>query len=236
MTSKDYYFDSYAHFGIHEVTGNPRYLLAERTIVQIQWIIFMRLFQEMLKDEVRTITYRNSIYHNKHLFKGKTVLDVGSGTGILCMFAARAGAARVIGVRSFCNFYSFSFVLKLTYFKFNLFLMFQIECSGIVDHSRQIIKDNKLDDGSIQSSSWLLHLVVIYTRYLSIFSDYSSQRESGGSNIAWRHRKGGHHHQRMDGILPVLRIHVEHRHLRTRQMAGALHSLTHITQTVAFRL
>lgn len=23
MTSKDYYFDSYAHFGIHEVTGTP---------------------------------------------------------------------------------------------------------------------------------------------------------------------------------------------------------------------
>uniref|UniRef100_A0A8C1PYT4 type I protein arginine methyltransferase n=1 Tax=Cyprinus carpio TaxID=7962 RepID=A0A8C1PYT4_CYPCA len=58
MTSKDYYFDSYAHFGIHE---------------------------EMLKDEVRTLTYRNSMFHNKHLFKDKVVLDVGSGTGILCM-------------------------------------------------------------------------------------------------------------------------------------------------------
>lgn len=44
MTSRDYYFDSYAHFGIHE---------------------------EMLKDEVRTLTYRNAMYHNKHLFKGK---------------------------------------------------------------------------------------------------------------------------------------------------------------------
>ena len=54
--------------------------------------------QEMLKDEVRTRTYRNSMYYNKHLFKGKTVLDVGSGTGILCMFAAKAGAAKVIGV------------------------------------------------------------------------------------------------------------------------------------------
>lgn len=64
MTSRDYYFDSYAHFGIHE---------------------------EMLKDEVRTLTYRNSMYHNKHLFKGKTVLDIGSGTGILSMFAAKAG-------------------------------------------------------------------------------------------------------------------------------------------------
>jgi protein arginine N-methyltransferase 1 len=55
----------------------------------------------MLKDEVRTLTYRNSIYHNKHLFKGKVVLDVGCGTGILCMFAAKAGAAKVIGVRTF---------------------------------------------------------------------------------------------------------------------------------------
>ena len=57
----------------------------------------------MLKDEVRTLTYRNSIYHNKHLFKGKVVLDVGCGTGILSMFAAKAGASKVIGVRD-CPF------------------------------------------------------------------------------------------------------------------------------------
>ena len=49
----------------------------------------------MLKDEVRTLTYRNSMYHNKHLFKDKIVLDVGCGTGILSMFAAKAGAKHV---------------------------------------------------------------------------------------------------------------------------------------------
>ncbi|KPP60898.1 protein arginine N-methyltransferase 1-like [Scleropages formosus] len=90
MTSKDYYFDSYAHFGIHE---------------------------EMLKDEVRTLTYRNSMFHNKHLFKDKVVLDVGSGTGILCMFAAKAGAKKVIG----------------------------IDCSNISDYAVKIVKANKLD-------------------------------------------------------------------------------------------
>merc|ERR1719354_842281 len=52
----------------------------------------------MLKDEVRTLTYRNSMYHNKHLFKDKIVLDVGCGTGILSMFAAKAGAKQVYGV------------------------------------------------------------------------------------------------------------------------------------------
>lgn len=53
----------------------------------------------MLKDEVRTLTYRNAMYHNKHVFKDKVVLDVGSGTGILSMFAANAGAKHVYGVR-----------------------------------------------------------------------------------------------------------------------------------------
>ncbi|KAL8674069.1 MAG: hypothetical protein Q9168_001530 [Polycauliona sp. 1 TL-2023] len=52
----------------------------------------------MLKDEVRTKSYRDAIYQNKHLFKDKIVLDVGCGTAILSMFAVKAGAKHVIGV------------------------------------------------------------------------------------------------------------------------------------------
>jgi hypothetical protein len=70
-TSRDYYFDSYAHHAIHE---------------------------EMLKDEVRTRTYQLAILENRHLFKDKVVLDVGCGTGILSMFAAQAGARHVYAV------------------------------------------------------------------------------------------------------------------------------------------
>ncbi|KXZ56601.1 hypothetical protein GPECTOR_1g540 [Gonium pectorale] len=71
LTSANYYFDSYSHFGIHE---------------------------EMLKDSVRTRTYMNAIMNNAFLFKDKIVLDIGCGTGILSLFSAKAGAKHVYGI------------------------------------------------------------------------------------------------------------------------------------------
>ncbi|KAJ3405867.1 Protein arginine N-methyltransferase 3 [Chytriomyces hyalinus] len=67
----DYYFGSYAETEIHET---------------------------MLKDAVRTESYRDCFYLNKDFFKGKIVLDVGCGTGILSMFAAKSGAKHVYAV------------------------------------------------------------------------------------------------------------------------------------------
>jgi len=40
------------------------------------------------KDDVRTRSYRDSIYQNRHIFKDKVVLDVGCGTGILSMYVS----------------------------------------------------------------------------------------------------------------------------------------------------
>lgn len=41
------------------------------------------IHEEMLKDQVRTRAYMNAIERNAHLFKGKVVMDVGCGTGLI---------------------------------------------------------------------------------------------------------------------------------------------------------
>ena len=87
----DYYFGSYSSFHIHE---------------------------EMLKDTVRTRTYQRAIMDNPEDFKDKIVLDIGAGTGILSMFAARAGAKHV----------------------------YAIEFAEIAIFAREIIKKNGLED------------------------------------------------------------------------------------------
>lgn len=67
-----YYFNSYSHSSIHET---------------------------MLQDKVRTIAYRDAILLNAEaLFKDKVVIDLGCGTGILSLFAAKAGAKKVIAI------------------------------------------------------------------------------------------------------------------------------------------
>jgi len=72
----------------------------------------------MLQDRVRTLGYKNAIDFNAEWIKGKTVLDVGCGTGVLSIFCAKAGARRVFGVDN----------------------------AEIVKEAKEIVKDNKLGD------------------------------------------------------------------------------------------
>ena len=54
----------------------------------------------MLKDKVRTDAYKKAIDLNKDHFKGKVVIDIGCGTGVLSIFAARAGAQKVYAIEN----------------------------------------------------------------------------------------------------------------------------------------
>ena len=51
-----------------------------------------------MKDDVRTGTYKKAILGNPNDFRDKIVLDIGAGTGILSIFAAKAGAKHVYAV------------------------------------------------------------------------------------------------------------------------------------------
>ena len=55
---------------------------------------------DMLSDTVRMDSYHSAIRDNALNFEDKVVLDVGSGTGILALFAAQAGARKVYAVEA----------------------------------------------------------------------------------------------------------------------------------------
>ncbi|RDX48838.1 protein arginine N-methyltransferase [Lentinus brumalis] len=86
-----HYFQSYAENDIHSV---------------------------MINDKVRTASYAKFILSNQEAFKDAVVMDVGCGTGILSLFAAKAGAKRV----------------------------FSIDASDIAEKAKQIVKANELDN------------------------------------------------------------------------------------------
>lgn len=68
-----HYFESYDENDIHEI---------------------------MLKDTTRTVSYARFIMSNPAVFRDAVVMDVGAGTGILSMLAAKAGAKHVYAIEA----------------------------------------------------------------------------------------------------------------------------------------
>lgn len=74
--------------------------------------------KQMLMDNSRMQKYQDSIFLNKDQFKDKVVLDVGTGSGILSIWAAQAGARKV----------------------------YAVEATDMAKHARNLIQHNKLSD------------------------------------------------------------------------------------------
>lgn len=74
--------------------------------------------QNMMQDYVRTSTYQKAITSNYADFKGKIVMDVGAGSGILSFFAMQAGAEKV----------------------------YAIEASNMANFAKQLVHSNNLND------------------------------------------------------------------------------------------
>lgn len=56
--------------------------------------------QNMLQDAVRTQSYKNAISYNEVDFRDKIVIDVGTGSGVLAIFCANAGAKHVYAIEA----------------------------------------------------------------------------------------------------------------------------------------
>ena len=74
--------------------------------------------KDMLEDQQRMTAYHDAVRLNPRSFKDKVVLDVGTGSGILAIWAAQAGAKKV----------------------------YAVEATYMATHARKLIKANGLDD------------------------------------------------------------------------------------------
>ncbi|KAG8736554.1 hypothetical protein FRC10_009195 [Ceratobasidium sp. 414] len=127
-----HYFDSYSYNEIHAV---------------------------MIQDSVRTSSYATFILSNPQIFKGAIVMDVGCGSGILSMIAARAGARKV----------------------------FAIEASGVAVKAEQNFKDNGYEDiitlirGKVENITLpegFTHVDVIISEWMGYALLYESMLDS----------------------------------------------------------
>uniref|UniRef100_A0A0B6XY59 type I protein arginine methyltransferase n=1 Tax=Arion vulgaris TaxID=1028688 RepID=A0A0B6XY59_9EUPU len=113
----------------------------------------------MLKDRPRTLAYRKFFESNCHLVKDKVVMDVGAGTGILSLFAASAGARKVLAV----------------------------EASSIASLCEEIVKENKLDHiievihGAVETISLpegIKHVDIIISEWMGFYLLHESMLDS----------------------------------------------------------
>ncbi|XP_044463006.1 protein arginine N-methyltransferase PRMT10-like [Mangifera indica] len=103
--------------------------------------------KEMLSDRIRMDAYYNAIFENTHHFQGKTVLDVGTGSGILAIWSAQAGAKKV----------------------------YAVEATNMSEHARTLVKANNLDhvveviEGSMEDVSLPEKVDVIISEWMGYF-------------------------------------------------------------------
>lgn len=112
--------------------------------------------KEMLSDRVRMKAYHDAIFLNPAHFRGKTVLDVGTGSGILAIWAAQAGARMV----------------------------YAVEATNMAAHAERLVASNRLADrvhviqGSIEEVELPEKVDVIISEWMGYFLVRESMLDS----------------------------------------------------------
>lgn len=67
-------------------------------------LFLQKLHLEMLTDQPRTTKYHHVILQNRESLRGKVILDVGCGTGIISLFCAHHAQPKAVSAqRSLCS-------------------------------------------------------------------------------------------------------------------------------------
>eukprot|EP00245_Coleochaete_scutata_P017499 TRINITY_DN85_c0_g1_i1.p1 TRINITY_DN85_c0_g1~~TRINITY_DN85_c0_g1_i1.p1 ORF type:complete len:375 (+),score=77.47 TRINITY_DN85_c0_g1_i1:192-1316(+) len=112
--------------------------------------------KEMLSDRVRMEAYHNSVFRNARQFAGKVVLDVGTGSGILAIWAAQAGARKV----------------------------YAVEATDMAKHAKKLVAGNSVDDiveviqGSIEDIELPEKVDIIISEWMGYFLVRESMLDS----------------------------------------------------------
>ncbi|OAY31646.1 protein arginine N-methyltransferase PRMT10 [Manihot esculenta] len=138
------------HHGNRATSSNGGAPLVDKDVDFAQYFCtysFLYHQKEMLSDRVRMDAYYNAIFQNKHHFHGKVVLDVGTGSGILAIWSAQAGARKV----------------------------YAVEATKMAEHARTLVKDNNLQDvvevieGSMEDITLPEKVDVIISEWMGYF-------------------------------------------------------------------
>jgi protein arginine N-methyltransferase 1 len=125
----------------------------------------------MIRDKARTEAYKKAIEQNRHLFEGKTILDIGTGTGILSLFAAQCGAKKVYAVDNADIAYFAMDIIKK-----NGFSNIEVIKGKIQDCKK--IPDNSID---VIISEWMGYFLLYESMLDSIIEVRDKYLKKGGT-------------------------------------------------------
>eukprot|EP00933_Yihiella_yeosuensis_P038247 TRINITY_DN32199_c0_g1_i3.p1 TRINITY_DN32199_c0_g1~~TRINITY_DN32199_c0_g1_i3.p1 ORF type:complete len:384 (-),score=81.45 TRINITY_DN32199_c0_g1_i3:84-1148(-) len=140
------------------------------------------IHEDMLKDGPRVESYRQAIEHYKPEWTKRgdvSVVDVGSGTGLLAIFSARAGACRVVAVEA----------SRLAFFLRQI-----VEANvpnGTVEVQECLAEDLKLPEGEavdVIVSEWMGYFLLYENMLPSVLSVRDRYLKPGGLMLPSRSR------------------------------------------------
>jgi predicted RNA methylase len=134
----------------------------------------------MLQDTVRTEAYQNAILNNRSLFEGKVVVDIGCGTGILSLFAAKAGAKKVIAIDASDMYKEATEIVAMNGYQ-DIITVVHGKVENLIDENRELLQLQKGEKVDVVISEWMGYALFFETMLPSVMAarDNLMDRENG---------------------------------------------------------